>query len=91
MALRCSLNRDIPALVRGDATRIRQVLTNLASNSIKFTERGEVKIHAEVERQTESTILVCVTVQDTGIGISEERQERLFQPFIQADASMGRN
>jgi len=87
VALRCTLAPDIPVLLRGDAGRIGQVLTNLVGNAIKFSEHGDVRIKADLESQTDTTVLVRVMVQDTGIGISEENQERLFQSFSQADAS----
>jgi CheY-like chemotaxis protein/HPt (histidine-containing phosphotransfer) domain-containing protein len=90
VALSGSVSADLPALVRGDAVRISQVLTNLVGNAVKFSERGEVKIRAELQSQTASTILIRLTVQDNGVGISEEGQERLFQPFSQADASTAR-
>ncbi len=89
-----------PAGLVGDSTRLRQVLVNLIGNAVKFTERGEVTIH--VERRTPSTsgsdrgdasspsVLIHFSVRDTGIGISKDRQERLFLPFSQGDASTTR-
>jgi PAS domain S-box-containing protein len=84
---------QLPAVARGDASRLRQVLLNLASNAVKFTERGEVIVHASpaegaVERADQ--IAVRFEVTDTGIGIAETDRARLFEPFIQADAGTTR-
>ena len=76
--------------VTGDPGRLRQVLTNLLANSIKFTSKGSVKLTVSIKRQTKDTVTVSFTVQDTGIGIEEEVRKRLFQPFTQADSSTAR-
>lgn len=81
-----------PALVRtmiGDPNRIRQVIVNLVNNAVKFTEKGYVKVSADL-RQQNGTAGLLVQVRDTGIGIPEERQDRLFRAFSQVDASMTR-
>lgn len=70
--------------------RVRQILTNLLTNSIKFTTEGYVKLAAMVTNETSETIEVIFSVEDTGIGIEEEVRERLFQPFSQADSSTAR-
>jgi signal transduction histidine kinase/CheY-like chemotaxis protein/HPt (histidine-containing phosphotransfer) domain-containing protein len=80
------LSPGLPAQVMGDPARLRQILLNLLSNAIKFTERGEVRIEAAVSEAGRLRIVVC----DTGLGIAEEQQERLFEPFRQADASTAR-
>jgi two-component system sensor histidine kinase/response regulator len=80
----------LPALVRGDGGRLRQVLLNLAGNAVKFTARGSVIIRADLAAPppgSPETVLVRIEVSDTGIGIGRADAERLFEPFTQADAS----
>jgi two-component system sensor histidine kinase/response regulator len=81
---------DVPERVMGDPGRIRQALTNLVSNAIKFTAHGEVVIRVLRELDLGAATLVRFEVQDTGVGISETTLPRLFQPFMQADASTAR-
>ena len=76
--------------VRGDPVRLRQVLTNLVSNAVKFTERGSISLHARRTGETASQHMLRFEVRDTGIGIPEQAQPRLFQAFSQADASTTR-
>ncbi|HEX3880693.1 MAG TPA: MHYT domain-containing protein [Bryobacteraceae bacterium] len=85
-----NLASDVPQLVRGDAYRIRQVLTNLAGNAIKFTERGSVKLKVTLENVTDQQCHAVFTIKDTGIGISPEKLNLLFSPFVQADSSTTR-
>jgi PAS domain S-box-containing protein len=80
----------VPALVRGDPARLRQVIANLVSNAIKFTAAGEVVVRARSRRTEAGRQLVRVEVCDTGIGIASATLERLFEPFAQADASTTR-
>jgi signal transduction histidine kinase/CheY-like chemotaxis protein/HPt (histidine-containing phosphotransfer) domain-containing protein len=80
---------ELPALLRGDATRIRQVVVNLVSNAVKFTAEGAVTVRLEACSQGELTLL-RVQVADTGIGIDAKTLDRLFQPFEQADNSTAR-
>ena len=81
---------DLPRRLIGDPTRLRQVLVNLGSNAIKFTETGEVTVGMDViDLQTDS-IELHGWVRDTGLGLSEEEISRLFQPFVQADSSTTR-
>ena len=81
---------DVPHLVRGDPTRLRQVLMNLIGNAIKFTEEGEVDVSAAWIGEHGDTASVRFRVRDTGIGISEQQRATIFDEFTQADASMTR-
>ncbi len=80
----------VPRVVVGDPGRLRQVLLNLLSNAVKFTEHGQVVLTVALEEMSETDALIRFEVEDTGIGLSEEAQERLFQPFSQADGSTTR-
>jgi PAS domain S-box-containing protein len=80
----------IPTALRGDPNRLCQILLNLASNAIKFTEQGHVIVRVSTELQTESEAIVRFSVEDTGIGIPPERLSRLFRSFSQVDASTTR-
>jgi PAS domain S-box-containing protein len=84
---------DVPAALRGDPGRLRQVLTNLVGNAIKFTEEGEVVVKvalAEERSGSEDGAMIRFEIRDTGIGMTPEQQERLFRSFTQADASTTR-
>ncbi|PIG93835.1 PAS domain S-box protein [Gloeocapsopsis sp. IPPAS B-1203] len=81
---------NVPTYLQGDAGRLRQVLTNLINNAIKFTSNGEVVVRAELQSETNTTAIIRFTVADTGIGISSEDQHKLFAPFTQVDASTTR-
>jgi two-component system sensor histidine kinase/response regulator len=80
----------IPLMVTGDALRLKQVLNNLVSNAIKFTEHGEIHLLATVAAQKGEQLSLRFAVRDTGIGLSKEQADRLFQPFTQADGSITR-
>jgi signal transduction histidine kinase/CheY-like chemotaxis protein/HPt (histidine-containing phosphotransfer) domain-containing protein len=90
LELFCAVDPDVPARVQGDPTRLRQILSNLAGNAVKFTEVGQVVIRADVEDRTDGVVRVRVSVEDTGIGIPAHVQPRLFEAFTQADASTTR-
>ncbi len=81
---------NIPQVLIGDPSRLRQVLINLAGNAIKFTKAGEVSVRAARLPSADAGILICFTVSDTGIGIPEEKHELIFEAFSQADSSTTR-
>jgi PAS domain S-box-containing protein len=80
----------LPARLVGDPLRLGQVLVNLVNNAVKFTERGEISVSVDVVEQNAAGVQLRFGVRDTGLGITPEQQERLFQPFSQADASTSR-
>lgn len=81
---------DVPVNVIGDAGRLRQIVLNLLSNAVKFTAEGEVVVRAALACEEDDALVLLVEVEDTGPGIDHETQEKLFQPFVQGDASMSR-
>jgi len=90
LELTCAVAAGVPPTLRGDAGRLRQVLTNLLGNAFKFTQAGEVALRVSCEQAWASQILLRFEVRDTGIGIAPEAQARLFQSFAQADTSTTR-
>jgi two-component system sensor histidine kinase/response regulator len=81
---------EIPDALLGDPGRIRQVVTNLVGNAIKFTSQGEVLVEVRTERPGERETVLCIAVKDTGIGIAPDKQEAIFDSFTQADGSITR-
>ncbi|MBI4903514.1 MAG: response regulator [Acidobacteria bacterium] len=86
----CASTEDVPTYVVGDPGRLRQVLNNLLGNAIKFTERGKVSVLTELIGESDGTVSLRFMVQDTGIGITTEQKDRLFQSFVQGDSSTTR-
>ena len=85
------IEHDVPYALRGDPGRLRQVLTNILGNAIKFTEEGEAVVRVKLADEDEESAKVYFEVSDTGIGMSREQQRRLFLAFTQADASTTRH
>ncbi len=81
---------DIPMALRGDPFRLRQILTNLIGNAVKFTEQGEVVVHTRLAEETGDAVVIEFAVTDTGIGLTPEERGRLFHSFSQADGSTTR-
>ncbi len=90
LELVCHVHGDVPRHLSGDAGRVRQVLTNILGNAVKFTESGEVVLMVSLLEEAETSARLRFEVRDTGIGISEEFRKRIFEPFVQADGSATR-
>ncbi|MCC6594194.1 MAG: response regulator [Xanthomonadales bacterium] len=89
--LSVAFDPNVRLACRGDPVRLRQVLSNLVSNAIKFTEKGSVQIQISKRGETRTQSEILFAVRDTGVGIAADKAERLFQPFSQADTSTTRN
>jgi two-component system sensor histidine kinase RpfC len=85
-----SIMPEVPPAVCGDPHHLRQVLINLAGNAVKFTEAGSVTVHLSVQAETDAMVRLKFSIRDTGIGISPEAQEKIFESFAQADDSTTR-
>ena len=81
---------DVPTCIMGDPLRVKQIITNLVSNGIKFTQSGEVIVRVMLEDETSEQATIKISVTDTGLGLSRVQQQSLFSPFTQADASTAR-
>jgi signal transduction histidine kinase/CheY-like chemotaxis protein/PAS domain-containing protein len=90
LKLHLTIAPDIPPVLRADAARLKQILFNLVGNAIKFTEFGEVAVYLTLKSRHGNEAVLAVAVRDTGIGIAKEAQPRLFERFVQADASTSR-
>lgn len=86
----CRIGDRIPAYVRSDAGRIRQVLINLMGNAVKFTHRGEIELSMDIDEETDKQLKLHTRVRDTGIGIAPDQMEQIFEVFHQADGSITR-
>jgi PAS domain S-box-containing protein len=90
LELACHVLPDVPDTLKGDPSRLRQVVLNLVGNAIKFTSHGEVVLRVESEQEEEESVVLHFSVTDTGVGIPREKQETIFEAFTQADSSMTR-
>jgi PAS domain S-box-containing protein len=90
LELTCQVAPDVPTHCFGDVTRLRQILVNLVGNAIKFTESGEIAVLVEQESHSETDVSLHFQVRDTGIGVSPEKQQLIFEAFAQADGSTTR-
>ncbi len=90
LELLCEVAPEVPEIVRGDSTRLRQIVINLVGNAIKFTDKGEIAVKVEVEAKEGHDCICRFTVADSGIGIAEEKRELIFAPFSQGDTSTTR-
>ncbi len=90
LLLRANIAADVPAMLNGDPTRLRQILLNLITNAIKFTQKGQVTVTVRLHDMSGRKPRLYFAVEDTGMGINEETQAKLFTPYTQADASIAR-
>ncbi|MFH2058607.1 MAG: response regulator [Pseudomonadota bacterium] len=81
----CSVSEAVPGQLQGDPHRFRQVLLNLLSNAVKFTHQGSIKVFIDARPVDEGKTLLTISVQDTGIGIAQDKLESIFQPFVQSE------
>ncbi len=86
----CLVENEVPILLKGDPSRLRQILSNLAANAIKFTEQGGIFIKVSLNKETKKKVTLSFEVIDTGIGIPNEKLNTLFESFTQIDASITR-
>ncbi|MFH2093191.1 MAG: response regulator [Pseudomonadota bacterium] len=85
-----SIEPDLPLFLKGDPTRLRQILLNLAGNAVKFTEKGLITLSARIRQKQDEQVLIYFEIKDTGIGIPKKKLKHLFRPFSQTDISTTR-
>ena len=90
ISLKIKKDDELPSVVKGDRTRLTQIISNLVSNAIKFTKKGKVEIDIEVVKEKEGLIYIDFKIKDTGIGIAKEKFEKIFKSFAQANSSTTR-
>ncbi len=90
LAFSCFLDPQVEGFINGDPGRLKQILINLASNAVKFTDHGEIAIRGKLQDESETEICIRISVNDTGMGISQSAQQKLFQSFSQVDTSTTR-
>jgi PAS domain S-box-containing protein len=90
LELLCEVAPEVPEMVRGDFSRLRQIVVNLVGNAIKFTDSGEIAVKVQVESNEGADCICRFTVSDTGIGVPVDKRELIFKPFSQADTSTTR-
>ncbi len=86
----CAADPEVPALLQGDPGRLRQIITNLVGNAIKFTDQGEVAVHVHTVSKSEDEVELLFSIRDTGIGIAADKVDLIFNKFTQADTSTTR-
>lgn len=91
LTLKLDFDPETPTILKGDPTRLRQILLNLVNNALKFTDKGGVTVTIRPHEKAGKKPRIYFSITDTGIGISEEAQKKLFNPYSQADASISRN
>jgi signal transduction histidine kinase len=87
LSIECHVDEAIPKFLQGDIIRVRQIISNLVGNAIKFTPKGSIEIQIKIQESNSSSIRLLFSVRDTGIGISEKEKELLFGRFVQLDSS----
>lgn len=90
LELNVHIDREVPDILCGDAVRLTQILVNLISNAVKFTDKGSIRVHVETIRQNEYKVWLRINIADTGIGIAKEKQASVFERFHQAEAETTR-